>query len=329
MIKRIVNRSIDYLTALPTVERRWINQLKGKVSCLLYHRVEDYGQHAFLDEGGSPVISEADLEREFGYLRALPAKFYTLADLNKGHFPDKDTIGIVICFDDGFKCNYEQGLSLLKKHTIPAVFFQCTGFINAKSLNWEHLLYWLNQHPKAKSALMQRINNKSNQTNFSTESIHYIRENISSKLIEEQANSVAREFGFCNEIEKLASRIYPDKQMIINAISQGIEIASHGHNHYKRKTISDELFKLDLKQSNDALSEFTQQQSKAYSYPFNSYSSNDHAIVGQYFNTIANVEFDRIRQPITNQPTIIPRLTWPGISPNQYRLKRWLLTGKF
>ena len=158
MINRILNRSKDYLIALPGFERNWINQLKGKVSCLLYHRVEAYGKHAFLDAGGSPVISEADFDRELGYLNELPTKFYTLADLDNGRFPDKDTIGIVICFDDCFKCNYNQGLGILKNHGIHAVFFQCTGFINSSCLNWEHLLYWLHQNPETRPALVRAIN---------------------------------------------------------------------------------------------------------------------------------------------------------------------------
>jgi len=329
MIKRILNRSKDYLFALPGFERMWINQLKGKVSCLLYHRVEAYGKHDFLDRGGSPVISEADFDREISYLKKLPTQFYTLADLNKGKFPDKDTIGIVICFDDCFKCNYDQGLCILERHGIHAVFFQCTGFINSSFLNWEHLLYWLYRNPATKSALLERLKNTVRQEEINAESIHYLRENIDSKLIEIQTLVIAREFGFAADIENLASQLYPDEKIIINAFNLGHEIASHGHGHYKRDTISDEIFELDLKQSYAVLYELLGQKPISYSYPFNSYSSKDHKRARQFFTTIANVEFGRINQPVNNSSDLIPRLTWPGVSSNQYRMKRWLLTGKF
>ena len=326
MINRIFNRSMDYLTALPGIERKWVNRLKGKVSCLLYHRVEDYGEQPFLDKGGSPVISVKDFERELVYLKQLPTQFYTLAQLSRGQFPDKDTIGIVICFDDCFKCNYTQGLELLKKHSISAVFFQCSGFIGSSNLNWEHLLYWLYHNPSTQSALLQRFNLKNNPNE---QPLTYIRENIDSKFIEEQTQSVVHELGLADEIKALAEQLYPSKQQILTANHLGMEIGSHGHNHYKRETISDELFDTDLQQSKINLSEILGHPPIAYSYPFNSYTSVDHERVRQYYQTIANVEFDRIDHPVSKKTGLIPRLTWPGVSSNQYRMKRWLLTGKF
>ena len=327
MIKRILNRSKDYLIAVPGIERHWINRLKGKVSCLLYHRVDEYGRYAFLDEGGSPVINESDFDRELCYLKSLPTRFYTLSDLIQGKFPDRDTIGIVICFDDGFKCNYDQGLRLLNKHNVNAVFFQCTGFINAQTLNWEHLLYWLYHNRATQRALLNRLNNS--QTKAVDESIHYFRENIDSIIIEQHTQCLVEEFGLQTQINELALQLYPDEKSITLAIDQGNEIASHGHNHYKRDTISDELFESDLMQSKAVLSQITGDCPLSYSYPFNSYFEKDHGRVNHFFATIANVAFDRIHRPLTNNSKPIPRLTWPGISPNQYRMKRWLLTGKF
>ena len=329
MIKRLLNRSKDYLFALPAVERNRIDRLKGKVSCLLYHRVEDYGKHAFLDDGGSPVISEPDFDRELSYLRQLPTKFYTLSDLGRGDFPDDNTIGIVICFDDGFNCNYKQGIRLLKKHGISAVFFQCTGFIESQSLNWEHLLYWLDHNPKTHRSLLERLNHSAFKTAAGDKPAAYFRENIDSKLIEEQTRALVEQFGLGGQITDLANQLYPDTQTVVNAFHDGFEIASHGHNHYKRDTVSDDIFLCDLKQSKTALCGISGEQSFSYSYPFNSYSRTDHDRVSQYFSRIAHVAIERIDQPLNEKPGLIPRLTWPGISANRYRMKRWLLTGGF
>ena len=329
MIKRLLNRSKDYLFALPAYESSCINQLKGKVSCLLYHRVEDYGNYEFLDNGGSPVINEADFDRELTYLKQLPTKFYTLADLSSGHFPDKDTIGIVICFDDCFKCNYTEGLNVLKKHNTPAVFFQCTGFINAPTLNWEHLLYWLYFNPDTRSILIERLNHEEISNDMQAESIFFARENLDSKFIQQLTHSIIDELGLNEEISNLARKLYPDEEMIINTHKLGHEIASHGHNHYKRETISHETFEFDLNLSSVRLGELLGKPANAYSYPFNSYTLKDHDRVSQYYKTIANVAFDRINKPVDNHFELIPRLTWPGLSSNQLRMKRWLLSGKF
>jgi len=39
----------------------WVDRLRGKVTCLLYHRVDDPANHRFLKV---PVISPAGLEKE-------------------------------------------------------------------------------------------------------------------------------------------------------------------------------------------------------------------------------------------------------------------------
>lgn len=329
MIKRILNRSRDYLVALPTIERRWVDRLKGKVSCLLYHRVEAYGDFDFLDRGGSPVISEPDFDRELSYLKQLPVKFYTLSDLSNGKFPDSDTIGIVICFDDGFKCNYIQGLRLLDQHGITAVIFQCTGYINAPSLNWEHLLYWLDQNPATRQALVARLSSLSVPKQPANMPMAFFRETMDSSMIEALTRGLVDEFGLGAQIADMAKRLYPDRKMIVNAMNQGIEIASHGHHHYKRDTVSEEKFMTDLRQSKTELSSISGQQEWAYSYPFNSFLTGDHDLVKRHFRLIAYVAPDRIDRPLTEYSGIIPRLNWPGPSTNQYRMKRWLLTGSF
>lgn len=329
MIKRALNRSRDLLFAMPGYERRLIDELKGKVSCLLYHRIEAYGNHEFLDRGGSPVISVTDFDRELGYLSGLPVQFYTLEELKSGRFPDRHTIGIVICFDDCFKCNYLQGLDILKKYSIHAVFFQCTGLINSSYLNWEHLLYWLYFMPAAKSVLLERLHDMPDITDINPPTIDNLREKVDSKLIEKKARAVAGELKLDPEIEQLARQLYPDERMLVNARNQGHEIASHGHHHYYRSTISEALFIDDLKRSYSILSELLGREPLSYSFPFNSYTSKDLALAGRLYAVIANVGYGRLEQPITNDAGLIPRLTWPGPSSNQYRMKRWLLTGKY
>ena len=48
------------------LDRLWAGGMRGFVTCLLYHRVDDPGRHGFLGRGGSPVITPDDLARDFG-----------------------------------------------------------------------------------------------------------------------------------------------------------------------------------------------------------------------------------------------------------------------
>ena len=52
---RIANRAADLLF-LPPLDRLWRRRLRGKVLCLLYHRVDQPGRVPFLDRFGVPPI---------------------------------------------------------------------------------------------------------------------------------------------------------------------------------------------------------------------------------------------------------------------------------
>ena len=330
MFNRILNRSKDYLTCFPGVEKSRIEKMKGRVSCLLYHRIENYLEQPFLNAGRSPVTSPEDFNRELSYLKQLPTEFYTLADLNKGRFPDPETIGIVICFDDCFRCNYVQGLNVLTDNQIPAVFFQCTAFINSSSLIWEHLLYWLHDNEQLRPEYQNLVRDTLKITAIDHNNLpDLIRQRCSPAIIKQHILELINQHGLNNEVEKIAQHIYPDKQHISRAFEQGHEIASHGHNHYFRDQIDHATFELELTKSSSAINAITGQQPVSFSYPFNSFETGDHERVAQHYRNIGCVNNQRITQPLAEHSNLIPRITWPGKSSNVSRMKRWLLTGGF
>jgi len=330
MFKRTLNRCKDYLSILPSVERNWINNLKGKISCLLYHRIEDYGEFEYLDKGGSPVTSPDDFEREISYLMTLPVKFYTFDSLQSDEFPNADTVGIVICFDDCFKSNYRAGMNILDKHSIPAVFFQCSRFIDNQTLIWEHALYWFLNHQKYRGIFISEVKKQLKKNNFSDHDLlNHLREKTDPRSIEAIVKHLDEKYALKNELKNIAEEIYPDSKDIIIAFNNGHEIACHGHNHYKRQTISQALFEQELQTSQSIVTRLIGEKPISFSYPFNSYLPGDHNLVNKYFSNIATVEHHRLEKPFDKNMQIVPRLTWPGRSNNPFRMKRWLLTGSF
>ncbi len=330
MIKRFVNRSKDYALLIPGQEQKKIDALKGKVSCLLYHRIEDYGKFEFLDRGGSPVTSPDDFEQEIEYLKSLPAKFYTLEQLQTDEFPDSQTIGVVICFDDCFKCNYNQGFEVLERYSIPAVFFQCTGFIDQTDLIWEHALYWFFYHDQYKQNFLAKIDHHVKHLDISKDNLlSQLREHANPKIIEQVITELVAELSLKPTIRKLAQSIYPDSKQIQRAANLRYEIASHGHHHYKRENVSTEDFEQELISSQSIIKELINKKPCSFSYPFNSYLSSDHELVNRYFANIATVDQKRLVESFKPDMQVVPRLTWPGQSNNRFRMKRWLLTGSF
>jgi len=142
LVARLANRSKDYLLFNPALEGRWLRRAKGKVSALLYHRVDAPDGHAFLARGGSPVIDPEAFRADMAFLVRSGARFFTFGELGAGAFPAPDEFGVAICFDDCFADNYTTGVDVLRSFGIRATFFQSTAMVDAQALIWEHRLYW-------------------------------------------------------------------------------------------------------------------------------------------------------------------------------------------
>src|SRR6476646_12079544 len=106
------------LLYVPSTARAHLLNARGKVSCFLYHRVVDVerDQFGFLTRGGVPAISPRELAWDIAFLREQGAIFYTFEDLQQGIFPRPDQFGVIVCFDDCFRDNYEAGLAVLEAY---------------------------------------------------------------------------------------------------------------------------------------------------------------------------------------------------------------------
>ena len=105
---RAANRLKDLLY-VPGTARAHLEDARGKVACLLYHRVVDPAEDRFdfLTRGGVPAISPRELASDIAFLAQKGAKFFTFEDLQEGSFPSRGEFGVIVCFDDCFRDNYE------------------------------------------------------------------------------------------------------------------------------------------------------------------------------------------------------------------------------
>jgi peptidoglycan/xylan/chitin deacetylase (PgdA/CDA1 family) len=333
VIGRVLNRSADLLFFNRAFEGFWLEKLRGKVSCLLYHRIDDPKNNLFLTSGGSPVTAPGDFEAEINYLKDKGAVFLTFADLREGRFPSQSQAGFIISFDDCFADNYGAGLEILERSGVKAVFFQTTGMIGAEDLIWEHALYWY----------MRDAENAGRFTEFAhrrfpaqegivrrsgRDLLDFLVQDAPVETAEELLAAAKEEFGTGAELKEIARRIYPAPRDIQRAYALGSEIGSHGHHHYKRGNIDELKFERELRLSSDAINTVTGARPAAFSYPFSSYFEADKEICRKCFSQAATVHhgpgglIDR-----TTDPYWIPRFTWPGRSKTLCRRRRWLLTG--
>ena len=329
IFNRITNRSLDYLLFNRWMEPYWLDRMRGKIMCLLYHRIDDPDNNSFLTHGGSPVIQPEEFEKDLSFYLEHGVRFMSFSDIRKNNFPSVSEIGIIVSFDDCFLVNYTNGLKILDKLGIKAVFFQTTALIDAQELIWEHALYWYAKHSGITNLFVNFARNElagykelSNYDGLNY--ILYIRKHVAAEHIEALLLKAKDYFGMTREMDETASRIYPRSKDLKKAFSTGHEIGSHGHNHYNRKNIKQSLFVDEILQSQAAIEKVTGIKPLCFSYPFGSYFENDRVIVEQYFKQAAIVHNNFITR--STDPFLLPRYTWPG-NQNSIRRRRWLLSG--
>jgi peptidoglycan/xylan/chitin deacetylase (PgdA/CDA1 family) len=324
--RRIANRAVDLLF-VPALDGLWRRRLKGRVLCLLYHRVDRPGRVPFLDHYGVPPIPAEELAAELAFLQRQGARFLTFADLRQGSFPAADEFGVIISFDDGLRCNYHEGLEVLADLGLPAVFFQSTGMLAGEDLVWEHALYWYGDHPDLSHHLADLA---CRQLGFppdlaGEELIVTLRDRTPIDQVRALLAAMADRWGTGADLAAVAERIYPLPADLRRASQAGHELGSHGHHHYPRRNISAQTFEAELAHSSAILGGILGEVPQSFSYPFNSHLPGDEEICGRHFTQVATVDAALISP--TTAPMALPRFTWPGPHRNGLRRRRWLWTG--
>ncbi len=325
-LSRIANRAADLLF-MPATDGLWRRRLRGKVLCLLYHRVEEPGRIGFLDRFGVPPIPPAELAAELGFLKRQGARFLTFEDLRQGLFPGPDGFGVIVSFDDGLRCNYHEGLEVLAGLGLSAVFFQSSALLAGQELIWEHALYWYADHPDLAPELAALAHR---QLDLPAELqgaglIARLRDHTPIDRVRDLLAAMADRFGTQAELTAVAERIYPTADDLRRARRAGHELGSHGHHHVPRGSISADAFESELVESAAILGRILGEAPRSFSYPFNSHLAGDERICGRHYSQVATVDGALITP--STPPLALPRFTWPGPHRNRLRRRRWLWTG--
>jgi peptidoglycan/xylan/chitin deacetylase (PgdA/CDA1 family) len=326
-LHRLAHRSKDLLF-VPGTERLWLRNMRGKILCLLYHRVDGPGRVGFLDAFGAPAIAPDALASELQFLKDLDARFMTFRDLRNGEFPAASEFGVIVSFDDGFRDNYSAGLDVLDGLGIRGVIFQSTALVESTTLIWEHALYWYWHQPDMAQALtelaQQRLPTARGESG--AELLHLLRAHVPPKVLRELLLAMAERFDTSPQLASLAQQLYPRRSDLLRATRGGHELGSHGHHHYMRSSLDAGAFESELRDSANMLEMFSGERPKSFSYPFNDYVPAETRLCSKYFEQVATVDAAPICRGA--DPLALPRFTWPGVARTGLRRRRWLLTGR-
>ncbi len=332
IILRVVNRLKDLLY-VPGTAGVHLEVARGKVACLLYHRVVDPPKDPFnfLTRGGLPAIAPQELASDIAFLRQKGGEFFTFEDLRNGSFPSRGEFGVIVCFDDCFRDNYEAGRAVLEEYGVRGVFFQTSSLVERSNLLWEHALYWCGRDSATRERFRQlglRTLNGHRAASLQrvADPIPFFRDDIPYECTKNVLQCALDDAGFGWESIELPGKLYPSQHHVRAAHRAGHEIGSHGHEHLMRVNVSTRLFENDLSCSRKLLTDILGEVPGSYSYPFSSHLKGDENICAKLFKMAAIVaRNERITK--TMNPYRMPRFTWPGPARNSLRQRRWLLSG--
>jgi peptidoglycan/xylan/chitin deacetylase (PgdA/CDA1 family) len=310
------------------MEPFWRARLRGKVMCLLYHRVAQPGQFPFLDAYGAPTITPQELADDLGFLKAQGASFITLSELRGGEFPGASQFGVIVTFDDGFKDNYTHGLPVLDRLGVSGVVFQSTALVDAPTLIWEHALYWFWHDPMMARTLTDLTHARVADSRGleGNALLDHLRNRVPAAVTGALLQEMASRFDAAAPFSQLARQLYPTSGELRQASESRHELGSHGHEHLVRTAIGADQFEQELSRSVEVLKAVTLRPPKAFSYPFNARLPGDRAVCARHFEQVATVDSRPIDRGF--DPLSLPRVTWPGPARNRLRRRRWLLTGR-
>jgi peptidoglycan/xylan/chitin deacetylase (PgdA/CDA1 family) len=329
---RLVNRAGDS-AYFPGCARLKLRRRRGRIACLLYHRViaSSSDPYSFMTRGGVPTIDPDELASDLAYLKRNGARFLTFDDLRAGQFPSEREWAVIVTFDDCFHDNYAQGIEVLSTLGIKAVFFQTSGLIDAQELIWEHRLYWYSRNDQVATRLLRLSNAVLASSGLAPidhqdRVVDNLREQIPFAITADILRRASTDAALNDSMPQLPGRLYPTAEQVRGARRAGHEIGCHGHLHFKRANIPVALFCSDLNHSKAVLTNILGEVPASYSFPFSSFGASDTEICRALFDVAATVERNRLIERPADR-VLAPRFTWPGPARNGFRKRRWLLTG--
>jgi peptidoglycan/xylan/chitin deacetylase (PgdA/CDA1 family) len=331
-IARLANRALD-IAYFPGCAWLTLPRRRGRVACLLYHRVvsPNNDPYSFMTRGGVPAIDPDELASDLTYLKRNGARFLTFDDLRAGAFPDEREWGIIVTFDDCFHDNYAQGIEVVSTLGIKAVFFQTSGLVDGQELIWEHQLYWYSRNSKIAARFLRHANETLVPMGLAPIAhqnyiAHILREQVPFAVTANILKKAATDAALTDSMPQLPGRLYPTAEQVRTARRAGHEIGCHGHLHFKRANIPITLFRSDLERSKAVVASVLGEAPASYSFPFSNFEPADAKFCHLLFDVVATVERKRVIERPESR-VLAPRFTWPGPARNAFRKRRWLLTG--
>jgi peptidoglycan/xylan/chitin deacetylase (PgdA/CDA1 family) len=143
VIKRMVSELLSSCGAHTLIEHF---RFSDKAFVLMYHRVLNSVDSQMLFVQPGMFVTTSSFEKQVVFLKKRFEVVF-LEDLVEKVLNGESNGGLcAITFDDGWRDNYTDAFSVLKKYSIPATIFLATGFVGTNRIFWpEEICYYLDR----------------------------------------------------------------------------------------------------------------------------------------------------------------------------------------
>jgi peptidoglycan/xylan/chitin deacetylase (PgdA/CDA1 family) len=244
-----------------------------RVLILLYHRVRT-PENAY-----EAAVSPGNFERQMRYL-AAHFNVLSLADsislMKRGRSPAKPPA--VITFDDGYRDNWEAASPVLKKYSLPAVFFVATGSMGNREPMWTAKVEFLFARAPVRSLVLESLPSPENfdlrEPGRRQYVCHWVK-NEMKKVPEEKRRLILEELERKCGITAPAGEWTGPEMLAWDEVREMardplFEIGSHTVSHRMLANLSPDEIRSELADSKKAIEAETGRPSRFLSFPGNS-----------------------------------------------------------
>lgn len=190
--------------------------------------------------------------------------------------------GLVLTFDDGYRNNVTEALSVLKKHRAPGAFFIATGFVETGASYWIDRLDYALQHAPEEARLIEALGKSYDLRNLDRQSLAegYRRLRLGVKNSVPDDEQMLAEFDrISTQLEEAAGTSIRDVidvdpyvavatwEQLSGVAADNVEIGSHTVNHCRLTGIDHAEVAKQLAESKEALERKLDRPCRHFCYP--------------------------------------------------------------
>ncbi len=279
LVKQVLAYSLYYSGVLLLIKNI---TLKNKIIILTYHRVLPYRVRGQSFSHAAIMVDPGRFDRQLSFIKRHfnIISSATLINIFENNLQPQSS-SCLITFDDGWEDNYIYAFPILRKHSLPALIFTATDYLDSKELFWQEAmghgirqLLDLNSDDSEKFLTKHNLQYIIHVSNDKRADLirDYVRE-LKSMTYAELDEMLRDIITILGDIDYSDVDSFMSSSQIKEMHKNGIEFGSHACSHKILTRLDDQVVKNELLQSKRHLHDMLSDEIDTIAYPNGDYNS--------------------------------------------------------